>query len=101
MIQRKQTVFLIIALLFTVACLCMPVGELSYNKMGGDAVIYNLWVAAETGKMFTVWPLDMGCGDGRLFAISCHRRHFPRINSCCFPHCGIDIVYDGKAWSGC
>ena len=25
--------------------------------MGGDAVIYNLWVAAETGKMFTVWPL--------------------------------------------
>ena len=57
MIQRKQTVFLIIALLFTVACLCMPVGVLSYNKMGGDAVIYNLWVAAETGKMFTVWPL--------------------------------------------
>ena len=84
MIQRKQTVFLIIALLFTVACLCMPIGELSYNKMGGDAVIYNLWVAAETGKMFTVWP---------LFAIL--RRHFPRINSCCFPHCGIDIVYDG------
>ena len=38
MIQRKQTVFLIIALLFTVACLCMPIGELSYNKMGGDAV---------------------------------------------------------------
>ena len=57
MIQRKQTVFLIIALLFTVACLCMPVGSLSFDKMGSDAIVYNLWVAADAGKTFTVWPL--------------------------------------------
>lgn len=78
MIQRKQTVFLIIALLFTVACLCMPVGTLSFDKMGSDAIVYNLWVAADAGK-----TLQYG-----LFLPSCCFR----VRLTCSPYLCITIA---------
>ena len=33
MIQRKQTVFLLVAVILTVVCLCLPIG--GFNGMGG------------------------------------------------------------------
>ena len=43
MIQRIQTVYLLLALVLTVVCLCMPVGVFHTPEMGGDVEMYNLW----------------------------------------------------------
>lgn len=60
MIQRKQTIFLLVAIILTVVCLCMPIGSLmTTNTLGSDeSLIYNLWITNPNGKYdFTVWPL--------------------------------------------
>lgn len=58
MIQRKQTIFLALALIFTICCLCMPLGMFESSKMGDDSILYNLWVVSANGeKSFGVWPL--------------------------------------------
>lgn len=57
MIQRKQTVFLLLALVATVVCLCLPLGHFVPNGMGGDAVMYNLWIANDGVRSFDVAPL--------------------------------------------
>lgn len=57
MIQRKQTIFLLLALISTVCCLCFPIGRFSYG-IGADNIIYNLWIAeANGGHDFSVWAL--------------------------------------------
>ena len=42
MIQRKQTLYLLAAIIMTVICLCMQIGSF---KLGGISVakVYNLW----------------------------------------------------------
>jgi len=60
MIQRKQTIFLFVAIILTVVCLCMPIGNLkTINTLGSDeSVIYNLWITNSSGIYdFKVWPL--------------------------------------------
>ena len=57
MIQRKQTVFLLLALVATVCCLCMPLGSFEARQMGGDEQLVNLWIAGAQGKSFAPWPL--------------------------------------------
>ena len=58
MIQRKQTVFLFIALLVTIACLCLPVGSFEPKGMGAENQLMNLWLSdADGGKNFNVWAL--------------------------------------------
>lgn len=60
MIQRKQTIFLFVAIILTVVCLCMPIGNLkTINTLGSDEfVIYNLWITNSSGIYdFKVWPL--------------------------------------------
>ncbi|MBM6992601.1 MAG: DUF4293 domain-containing protein [Prevotella sp.] len=42
MIQRKQTIFLLLALLAIVVCLCLPIGEMEPKGMGMPVVWYNL-----------------------------------------------------------
>ncbi len=42
MIQRKQSVFLFLAVVANVICLCMPVGKLKVAGIGVDTIIYNL-----------------------------------------------------------
>lgn len=44
MIQRKQTVFLFLAFILTVVCLSLPIGEITSQIMGQDAMMYNLWL---------------------------------------------------------
>ena len=55
--QRKQTIFLIVAVILTVICLCMQIG--AFNLGGVDvAKVYNLWFTDPLGKHhFDVWPL--------------------------------------------
>lgn len=42
MIQRKQTVFLLLACAAAVVCLCLPLGSLELAGMGKEPVLYNL-----------------------------------------------------------
>lgn len=42
MIQRKQTIFLLLAFLATAVCLCLPLGSIELEKMGVEPVLYNL-----------------------------------------------------------
>lgn len=42
MIQRKQTIYLLLALACLIACLCMPLVTYEFKGMGGDYVWYNL-----------------------------------------------------------
>lgn len=60
MIQRKQTVFLLVAVILTVVCLCLPIG--GFNGVGGapagGADMYNLWINMPDGSHdFSVWAL--------------------------------------------
>lgn len=57
MIQRKQTIFLLVALVLTVCCLCLPVGSFKQG-LSAEHTMYNLWIADEYGKPdFSVWAL--------------------------------------------
>ncbi|MBR2291649.1 MAG: DUF4293 domain-containing protein [Prevotella sp.] len=55
--QRKQTLFLMAAIILTVICLCMQIG--AFHAAGMDvARVYNLWFTDPLGKHhFDVWPL--------------------------------------------
>jgi hypothetical protein len=58
MIQRKQTVFLFLALLATIACLCLPVGSFEAQGMGTENQLMNLWInETNGGRNFSVWAL--------------------------------------------
>lgn len=58
MIQRKQTVFLFLALLATIACLCLPVGSFEPQGMGTENQLMNLWInETNGGRIFSVWAL--------------------------------------------
>ncbi|MDO4159266.1 MAG: DUF4293 domain-containing protein [Prevotellaceae bacterium] len=57
MIQRKQTIFLLLAIVFTIACLCLPVGSFS-SGIGENNTIYNLWIVTANGSHdYSVWAL--------------------------------------------
>lgn len=57
MIQRKQTIFLLLALAAIIVCLCLPIGTatVSTTQLGGVAVYYNLGVYL--GNAFTPHPV--------------------------------------------
>lgn len=58
MIQRKQTLYLLLSLVVTVACLCMPVAMLEPRGMGLPTMVYNLGTAVSgVGVGFGNWPL--------------------------------------------
>lgn len=58
MIQRKQTLFLLAALIATVVCLCMPVATFLPQGLGASQPMYNLWVVEGSGNHnFAPWPL--------------------------------------------
>lgn len=59
MIQRKQTVFLLVAVILTVICLCLPVGSFTGGEtLAADADMYNLWISMPDGSHdYSVWAL--------------------------------------------
>lgn len=56
MLQRKQTLFLIAAIIVTAVCLCQPVGAIEPQGMGTWTMIYSLF-ATGAEVSFTLWPL--------------------------------------------
>ena len=57
MIQRKQTVFLLIAFVLTVVCMSMQVATLSADGIV-FAQVYNLWIANGQGQhSLANWPM--------------------------------------------
>ena len=55
--QRKQTLFLMAAVILTVICLCMQIGSFSAAGLQVGRV-FNLWFTDPLGKHhFDVWPL--------------------------------------------
>ena len=57
MIQRKQTLYLLAAIVMTVICLCMQIGSFQISGLGGVARVYNLWYTALGKHYFDTWPL--------------------------------------------
>ena len=56
MIQRKQTLYLMAAIILTVMCLSMQIG--SFQIAGLEvARVYNLWYTALGKHHFDTWPL--------------------------------------------
>lgn len=49
--QRKQTVFLLCALVFTILCLCLPLLSIEPKGMGVSSVLYNLFLKDGDGNM--------------------------------------------------
>lgn len=50
MIQRKQTIYLLLALAALIVCLCLPIGKLTSNAMQGAKVaVYNIGLYTSTG----------------------------------------------------
>ncbi len=57
MIQRKQTIFLLISLVLTIVCLCLPLCKFSLLEDAGDIVMYNLWIVTPTSHDASIWAL--------------------------------------------
>ncbi|MBO4850684.1 MAG: DUF4293 domain-containing protein [Prevotella sp.] len=58
MIQRIQTLYLLVALLLTVLCLCLPVAAFEPVGMGGETLMLNLWEVDPDGlRTWDSWPL--------------------------------------------
>lgn len=57
MIQRKQTLFLLAALILTVCCMSMPIGGYNHG-LGLQGTLYNLWITdVNGGHDYSVWAL--------------------------------------------
>ena len=55
MLQRKQTVFLFLSFLLTIACLCLPVGTFELKDiMGTDKQMFNLWLLDDGRHEYSV-----------------------------------------------
>lgn len=59
MIQRKQTIFLLIATILTIICLCLPLGTfISENPIYERQDMYNLWIVTTHGGYdSSIWAL--------------------------------------------
>lgn len=59
MIQRKQTIFLLIAVILTIVCLCLPLGNfIEESSIGKSTTMYNLWMVATDGSHdCSIWVL--------------------------------------------
>lgn len=50
MIQRKQTIYLLLALAALIVCLCLPIGKLTNNAMQeAEVAVYNIGLYTSTG----------------------------------------------------
>lgn len=49
MIQRKQTLFLLAAVIVLAVCLFLPIAGISPKGMGGESLLYNLGVVTDDG----------------------------------------------------
>lgn len=59
MIQRKQTLFLLAAVILSIICLCLPLGTFVNNEsISQSATMFNLWITMADGSHnYSVWAL--------------------------------------------
>lgn len=58
MLKKIQTLYLSIAWVFTIFCLCLPIVTFHEPELGGYSVMNNLWrTTSEGGRDFSVWPM--------------------------------------------
>lgn len=50
MIQRKQTVYLLISILLNAVCMFLPIGSYVSEKMGADSTLYNIAIKGMDGS---------------------------------------------------
>lgn len=55
--QRRQTLYLLAALVITVICLSLPLGHIEPRGMGTGATLYNLGVLGSVAGPYVGWPL--------------------------------------------
>ena len=69
MIQRIQTIHLLLAFVFCIACLCMPIAHFLSGETGmmselwgsyENVDMYNLWLVSEGKHVFYFCPVLMG-----------------------------------------
>lgn len=88
MLQRIQSVYLFLAAIATVVCLCLPVGYYADGEGMRVATEYNLWLAfAEGGHALTVWPLFVVLALQAalsLYAIFCYHNRIAQSRLCVF-----------------
>lgn len=65
MIQRIQTVYLLVAAILLVICACLPIGTFFPEAMGAQMMMYNICIISEE----TGWNLSV-CGLFCLLAVS-------------------------------
>ena len=60
MIQRKQTLFLLVAFICYALCLFLPIATIASKVMGGDSLLYNLGVVSgDQGIVFSATCLPL------------------------------------------
>ena len=60
MIQRKQTLFLLVAFICYALCLFFPIATIASKVMGGDSMLYNLGVVSgDQGIVFSATCLPL------------------------------------------
>ena len=86
MIQRIQTVYLLLAVIFSVVALCLPIGTVEVSgqtALGGSqtvATVYNLWVVGNGACRFVTFPLFvLAC-----YAIFGYRNRMSQARLCLF-----------------
>ncbi|MGN1375991.1 MAG: DUF4293 domain-containing protein [Prevotella sp.] len=59
MIQRKQTLYILAAVILTIVCLCLPLGFFNNNtEISAESILYNLWIVSPDGAHnWSVWAL--------------------------------------------
>lgn len=99
MIQRKQTLYLLLATIVTFVALMMPVAELSPLTLGVNHVVYNYWVSVSNGVTlqadYSVMPLAillLLAGTFQVLTIFLYRRR-PLQASCCFGIMCLHIIW--------
>lgn len=51
MIQRKQTLYLLISVIVSLVCLSFPIGRFVSTTIMPDQTLYNLWLMASDGSL--------------------------------------------------
>jgi len=104
MLQRKQTIFLLIAVTLCIICLCFPIGFFEGTKMGDDATLYNLWLKDVKGglnmqvsPLFFLLMLTSGIGAAAIFNF---RRRMAQARLCVFCILLVVVWYAVYAYVG-
>lgn len=51
MIQRKQSVYLLLSVILNAVCMFLPIGSYTSDKMGADSELYNIAIKGMDGSM--------------------------------------------------